>query len=208
MGVSSQRQSPQDVAFQRVKSGPRYGPRRLEFEMVPRGFLRARGLLRAHAGSSSKGTSRLFLSTEPGVEAKLEEYCAKVPAPLSIAEFTERGRPGMMSEAASYDHLVPEVITRLSHLITEIRNFPVELKEQEEYGQVVSDYMKTYSEAFSFEKRKSTPENILEAVEMLKVTKQRHSEVVPNMARACRAEKMFQYLYTTSPSPSLTAESV
>ena len=55
-------------------------------------------------------------------------------------------RPGMMSEAASYDHLVPEVITRLSHLITEIRNFPVELKEQEEYGQVVSDYMKTYSE--------------------------------------------------------------
>ena len=59
--------------------------------MVPRGFLGARGLLRAHAGSSSRG--RLFLSTtEPGVEAKLEEYCAKVPAPLSIAEFTERGR--------------------------------------------------------------------------------------------------------------------
>ena len=26
------------------------------------------------------------------MEAKLEEYCAKVPAPLSIAEFTERGR--------------------------------------------------------------------------------------------------------------------
>ena len=55
----------------------------------------------------------------------------------------------MMSEAASYDHLVPEVITRLSHLITEIRNFPIELKEQEEYGQVVSDYMKTYSEVHS-----------------------------------------------------------
>ena len=52
----------------------------------------------------------------------------------------------MMSEAASYDHLVPEVITRLSHLITEIRNFPVELREQEEYSQVVGDYMKTYSE--------------------------------------------------------------
>merc|ERR1712212_1121257 len=185
----------------------KHGPGRQEFKMVPRGFLVARGLLRAHAGSSSRG--RLFLSTtEPGVEAKLEEYCAKVPAPLSIAEFTERGRPGMMSEAASYDHLVPEVITRLSHLITEIRNFPVELREQEEYGQVVGDYMKTYSEALSFEKSKSTPENILEAVEMLKGSKQRHSEVVPNMARACRAEKMFQYLYTTSPSPSLTAESV
>ena len=39
-----------------------------------------------------------------------------------------------------------QVITRLSHLITEIRNFPVELKEQKEYGHVVSDYMKTYSE--------------------------------------------------------------
>ena len=59
--------------------------------MVPRGFLGARGLLRAQAGSSRKG-NRLFSSTEPGVEAKLEEYCAKVPAPLSIAEFTERGR--------------------------------------------------------------------------------------------------------------------
>ena len=64
--------------------------------MVPRGFLGARGLLRAHGGSSRKG-NRLFSSTEPGVEntaveAKLEEYCAKVPAPLSIAEFTERGR--------------------------------------------------------------------------------------------------------------------
>ena len=59
--------------------------------MVPRGFIGARGLLRAHAGSSSKG-SLLFSSTESGVEAKLEEYCAKVPAPLSIAEFTERGR--------------------------------------------------------------------------------------------------------------------
>ena len=42
-------------------------------------------------------------------------------------------------------------------------------------------------QALSFEKKKSTPENILEAVEMLKVTKQRHSVVVPNMARACRA---------------------
>ena len=63
--------------------------------MVPRGFLGARGLLRAQAGSSRKG-NRMFSSTEPGVEpgveAKLEEYCAKVPAPLSIAEFTERGR--------------------------------------------------------------------------------------------------------------------
>ena len=88
---TSHRLSLQHAAFQRVKSGQKYGPRRLEFEMVPRGLLGARGLLRAHAGSSSKG-SRLFSSAEPGVEAKLEEYCAKVPAPLSIAEFTERGR--------------------------------------------------------------------------------------------------------------------
>jgi len=174
--------------------------------MVPRGFLGARGLLRARAGSNSS-RGRLFLSTsEPGVEAKLEEYCAKVPAPLSIAEFTERGRPGMMNEAASYDHLVPEVITRLSHLITEIRNFPVELREQEEYGQVVGDYMQTYSEALSFEKRKSTPGNILEAVEMLKGSKQRHSEVVPNMARACRAmRKKYQLgMEEVGPNHSLT----
>ena len=61
--------------------------------MVPRGFLGARGLLRARGAGSNSSRGRLFLSTsEPGVEAKLEEYCAKVPAPLSIAEFTERGR--------------------------------------------------------------------------------------------------------------------
>ena len=85
--------------------------------MVPRGFLGARGLLRAHTGSSSKGGSRLFSSTEPGgggsgggsggggggVEAKLEEYCAKVPTPLSIAEFTERGRYVFLFEVTSQD---------------------------------------------------------------------------------------------------------
>jgi len=174
--------------------------------MVPRGYLGARGLLRVYGGSSGKGKFSMSTDTTAGVEAKLEEYCAKVPTPLSIAEFTERGRPGMMSEAASYDHLVPEVITRLSHLITEIRNFPVELKEQKEYGHVVSDYMKTYSEALSFEKRKSTPENILEAVEMLKVTKQRHSVVVPNMARACRAmrQKYQLGMEEVGPNHSLT----
>ena len=116
------------------------------------------------------------------------------------------------------------MITRLSHLITEIRNFPIELREQEEYGQVVGDYMQTYSEvhpphtihltavqpdplqALSFEKRKSTPGNILEAVEMLKGSKQRHSEVVPNMARACRAmRKKYQLgMEEVGPNHSLT----
>ena len=89
--VTSIRPSLQDDIFQRVEAfESHHGPRRLRGEMVPRGFLRARRLLRAHGSSSSKG--RFLLSTEPGVEAKLEEYCAKVPTPLSIAEFTERGR--------------------------------------------------------------------------------------------------------------------
>lgn len=119
----------------------------------------------------------------------MEEYCSQSPTPLSIAEFIERGRPGVMTEAQSYDHLVTEVLIRLSHLITEIRRFPPELQEQEEYKQVVAEYLQTYSQALAFETRISTPENILEAVEMLKVTKQRHSGVVPRMAAACRALK-------------------
>jgi len=126
----------------------------------------------------------------PSIETKLEEYCKQTPTPLSIAEFIERGRPGVMSEAQSYDHLVTEVIIRLSHLITEIRRFPGELQEQEEYKSVVADYMKTYSQALAFETKKSTPENISEAVEMLKLTKRRHSTVVPSMAAACKALRL------------------
>jgi len=129
-------------------------------------------------------------STGPGIEDKLEKYCSMAPTPLSIAEFIERGRPGLMSEAASYDHLVQEVLVRISHLITEIRQFPSELPEQEEYSKVVEDYMQTYTEALSFENRKSTPENILEAVEMLKAAKVRHTGVVPSMAAACRAMRL------------------
>ena len=61
-------------------------------------------------------------------------------------------------------------------------------------------------QALSFEQRKSTPENILEAVEMLKGSKQRHSEVVPNMARACRAmRKKYQLgMEEVGPNHSLT----
>ena len=68
------------------------GPRRLKLKMVPRGYLGARGLLRVYGGSSGKGKFSMSTDTKAGVEAKLEEYCAKVPTPLSIAEFTERGR--------------------------------------------------------------------------------------------------------------------
>lgn len=128
-------------------------------------------------------------STQSTIETKLSEYCSQAPTPLSIAQFIERGRPGVMTEAQSYEHLVTEVLIRLSHLITEIRKFPTELQEQEEYKKVVEDYMQTYSEAVSFETKKSTEENILEAVKMLQVTKLRHSGVVPSMAAACKALK-------------------
>ena len=135
-----------------------------------------------------------------------------------------------MSEAASYDHLVPEVLLKLK-----MRQVSGTWLDQGEKDLVAGDHPPlpphhrdpqlppraqgaegvwsscqrlhedlqwgrdqqrltclnslgtTLFQALSFEKRKSTPENILEAVEMLKVTKQRHSVVVPNMARACRA---------------------
>ena len=42
-----------------------------------------------------------------------------------------RGRG--ISEAESYSHLVREGLVRLSHLITEVRQFPRELAQQAEY---------------------------------------------------------------------------
>ena len=145
-----------------------------------------------------------------------------------------------MSEAASYDHLVPEVILKLNNKIRQVPSLTSEvlsgtwldqgekdlvagdppplpphhrdpqlprraqgaegvrsscqrLHEDLQWGRdqqrltCLNSLGTTHFQALSFEKRKSTPENILEAVEMLKVTKQRHSVVVPNMARACRA---------------------
>jgi hypothetical protein len=93
----------------------------------------------------------------------------------------------VVTEAQSYGHLVQEVLVRLSHLITEIRQFPRELREQEEYHRVVEDYLQTYSQALAFETRPSTPGNILDAVEQWKQAKQRHDTVVPAMSRACLA---------------------
>ena len=85
---------PQAVALQRGENTGRSenGTRRLKPKMVARGYLGARGLLRVYGGSSGKGKFSMSTDTTAGVEAKLEEYCAKVPTPLSIAEFTERGR--------------------------------------------------------------------------------------------------------------------
>ena len=70
------------------------------------------------------------------------------------------------------------------------RQFPKELQEQAEYQTVVADYLKTYSDALVYENRSSSPENILEACEMLNLAKARHSGVVPGMARACKEMRL------------------
>ena len=83
----------------------------------------SRTILTSALKRTGRGGMRCLSTVSPSsaVERKLEEYTAQAPTPLSIAEFIERGKPGVMTEAASYDHLVKEALVRLSHLITEIR---------------------------------------------------------------------------------------
>ena len=52
----------------------------------------APSLLRTCHSSARPPCPPLAYSTDPGMEAKLEEYASKAPTPLSIAQFIERGR--------------------------------------------------------------------------------------------------------------------
>ena len=64
-------------------------------------------------------------TTSDYVDKKLEHFTKISPTPISIAEFIERGQvPGKLSEAESYTHLVQEALVRLSHMISEVRQFP------------------------------------------------------------------------------------
>ena len=78
----------------------------------------------AHRSQSCSGLS------EAVVEEKLAQYTSVRPTPVSIAQFIERGQTKKMSEAESYRHLVHECLVRLSHMITEVKQFPRELREQ------------------------------------------------------------------------------
>jgi len=108
---------------------------------------------------------------------------------MSISELMERGSGENFTEYSSYKHLVFEVLVRLSHLISEIKQFPLELQEQPEYQAVVADYLLTYSQVLDFETKEPCQEALAEGVELLKVTKERHSNVIPSMAAACMAMK-------------------
>ena len=76
---------------------------------------------------------------------KLEHYTKVRPTPISIAEFIERGQTKRMSEAESYRHLVHECLVRLSHMITEVKQFPRELRDQFDYKTVHTMYLDTYT---------------------------------------------------------------
>ena len=77
-----------------------------------------------HRSQSCSGLS------EAVVEEKLSQYTSVRPTPVSIAQFIERGHTNKMSEADSYRHLVHECLVRLSHMITEVEQFPRELRQQ------------------------------------------------------------------------------
>ena len=123
------------------------------------------------------------------ISKKLEHYTAVAPTPISIAEFIERGQTKKISEAESYSHLVHECLVRLSHMITEVKQFPRELQEQRDYKTVLAMYLDTYTTLIEFETKEPTVENISLAVKFLNERKARHRDTVPMMAEACMAMK-------------------
>ena len=123
------------------------------------------------------------------ISKKLEHCTTVAPTPISIAEFIERGQTKKISEAESYSHLVHECLVRLSHMITEVRQFPRELQEQRDYKTVLAMYLDTYTTLIEFETKEPTVENISLAVKFLNDRKARHRDTVPMMAAACMAMK-------------------
>jgi len=133
---------------------------------------------------------RPLSSAVPGqLEEKLSQYTKVSPTPISIAEFLERGEASKTSEAESYRHLVHECLVRLSHMITEVKQFPRELKEQYDYQGLLSMYLDTYTKLVEYENKGPTAENIESAVSFLKERKVRHKDTVRMMASACMAMK-------------------
>eukprot|EP00092_Neocalanus_flemingeri_P013144 GFUD01014163.1.p1 GENE.GFUD01014163.1~~GFUD01014163.1.p1 ORF type:complete len:452 (+),score=85.58 GFUD01014163.1:244-1599(+) len=143
-----------------------------------------------HRNRNCYSLSRAYTTTiSDNVGKKLEHFTRISPSPISMAEFIERGQAGKMSSAESYTHLVQEALVRLSHMISEMRQFPKELAEQEEYKRVLSEYLITYTKLLNFENKEANAKNISEAVELLIERKARHKETVPSMASACMAMK-------------------
>ena len=126
---------------------------------------------------------------EDTINEKLEHYTQVRPTPISIAEFIERGETKKISESESYSHLVHECLVRLSHMITEVKQFPQELREQRDYKTVLAMYLDTYTKLIEFETKEPSVENISLAVKFLNERKARHKDTVPMMASACMAMK-------------------
>jgi len=136
---------------------------------------------------SSNRSSKI--SSSNVIDSKLDFYSQFTPTPMSISELIEKGKDNNHTEYSSYKHLLFEVLVRLSHLISEMREFPQELQEQPEYQAVVADYLLTYRQVLDFEDKEPNQEALAQGVELLKVTKERHSNVIPSMAAACMAMK-------------------
>lgn len=134
-------------------------------------------------------SSSTLVSDDDLVNQKLEHYTKVRPTPISIAEFIERGQTKKMSEADSYLHLVHECLVRLSHMITEVKQFPKELRDEFDYKTVHHMYLDTYTTLLKFEKKEPSVDNINLAVKFLNERKARHKDTVPMMAAACMAMK-------------------
>jgi len=130
-------------------------------------------------------SSTISVQNESLLQDKLREYSLQTPVPISIAQFLERGRNEKFTEEESYCHIVDETLVRLAHLIKELECLPQELKSEEGYSAILSQYQKTFCDALKFENISPKQQNLSDWTIYLKTAKQRHKDTVSEMARAC-----------------------
>eukprot|EP00088_Acartia_fossae_P068403 TRINITY_DN8679_c0_g1_i1.p1 TRINITY_DN8679_c0_g1~~TRINITY_DN8679_c0_g1_i1.p1 ORF type:complete len:478 (-),score=48.01 TRINITY_DN8679_c0_g1_i1:478-1818(-) len=124
-------------------------------------------------------------TSDQNLQNKLSEYSERNPVPISIAQFLERGRNQKFTEAESYAHIVDETLVRLAHLIKELQCLPQELRAEDEYLDILSNYEKTFGGALVYENIQPNQDTLRDWTTVLKSSKQRHKDTVAAMARAC-----------------------
>jgi len=167
-------------------------------------FSTSKGLIQKASGNASVGITSDDLGLvfefdmnnmpvnhilKPAILEKLMEYSTISPTPISITEFMSRGTPGAVSEEESYNHLKTEVAVRLAHMIMELQHLPRELHAEERCRHTLNLYSKSFSQIIEFESKPPCEKTLREFMEILKTFKARHSNTVPDMAKACMSMK-------------------
>lgn len=112
----------------------------------------------------------------------LEHYSHFNPSPLSVKQFIDFGRSA--NEVRSFEFLRKELPVRLANIMQEINLLPENLIRMPSVNQVQSWYVKSFNEVLEFEDVKTVDKkNLLKFCETLVKIRNRHSDVVPTMAK-------------------------